>query len=315
MSNVEGKLVILCGSKFALPAIFYLHQEKKVSWVVCYTRNPEFEEEIAHFCNQYNIPLKILEKHSWKKQLQELLEEVKPLAVLIKTFAFKIPTRFFPLAKKGFINFHYALLPQYRGAFPLYEVLRKQEPYGGISVHYLTEEFDKGPVIMQQYVSIKPQETYGKHEINLANEGAKLSMLLAEMLWDDEMKIPMKAQDESNAHSFPKPLPSDLILKWNEMSAEQIIAMILATNPWCKGPTTGWANVMVRILFARHSSLLHSDMKPGEIIEISEESGLRVACLNNQSIWIDVIYSEEGYLPGFKLKDAGIIKGMVALNL
>lgn len=39
---------------------------------------------------------------------------------------------------------------------------------------------------------------------------------------------------------------------------------------------------------------------------------MQVACLNNESIWIDVIYMPEGYLPAFKLLGYNIRANMRA---
>lgn len=312
MPNLESKFIILCSSKLALPAIFALHERKQVALVACYTSNIEFEEELIYHCKHHKIPFKILDKKAWKEELEEALVILKPEAVLVKTFSFKIPGKLFQLAKRGFINFHYALLPQYRGAFPLYEVLKRQEDYGGVTLHYMDDGLDTGDIIMQQYVSIKFGETYGKYEINLAQEGAKLSIMLAELLEDEKATLPCVKQDETLARTILKPRTKDLIIDWNTMSAKQIVAMILATNPWGKGALAYWKNIPVQILYARYNSGSLPEAKPGQIIELSEENGFKVACINNESISVDIVYMQEGYLPGFKFKDFGITISEIA---
>ncbi len=306
------RFIVLCNSRLALPGIAALHQHKSLASVACLTRDVEFEVELIHFTTQAKIPLKIFEKHIWQTQLEEMLVEYKPDAVFVKTFGFKIPSQLFRIPKWGFINFHYALLPQYRGSFPLYEVLKRREPYGGISVHYLTDEFDKGPLIMQQYVQINEGETYGKHAQNLADESAKLTLQLMEMLCDKDVILPLINQDESLAAIIARPNTADLIINWNEMNAQQIVAMILATNPWSKGAIAYWNNIPVQILFARLGKKLDNLYSPGQIIELSQIRGMQVACTNNESIWIDVIYMKEGYLPAFKLLDYQIAANTIA---
>lgn len=104
---------------------------------------------------------------------------------------------------------------------------------------------------MQQYVQINEGETYGKHEQDLANEGARLAVQLTEILCDREAVLPAIPQDESIANVIAKPGTADLIINWKEMTAKQIVALILATNPWGKGAIAYWNRIPVQILFAR----------------------------------------------------------------
>ena len=313
MPNLSPNILIVCASKIALPAITAMHQQKVNMQVACYTLNIEFEQELQYVTRHLNIPLTIFSKQEWKEQLETLLQQFKPDVVFVKTFGLKIPMHLCNIPKWGFINFHYALLPQYRGAFPLFQVLKNQDAYGGVTVHHISNELDKGALIMQQYVPIKFGETYGKHEMNLANEGAKLTMALLSMLDDIDAVLPAIPQNEEQAQTISKPKTNDLIIDWHKMSAKQIVSMIQATNPWGKGALAYWMNIPVQLLFARYDATSQANATPGEIIELSEEKGMRVACINNESIWIDVIYLQEGYLPGFKLKDMGLRLGAIAM--
>jgi len=308
----QTKFIVLCSSRIALPGIAALHQSKSLAAVVCLTRQIEFEGELLHFTRQAQIPLKILEKHKWKLQLEEILLTIKPDAVLVKTFSYKIPDKLIEDQRWKFINFHYALLPQFRGAFPLYEVLKRQEPYGGVSVHYLTDELDKGPLIMQQYVQVHEGETYGAHERRLAEEGARLALQLSEMFNQNDFVLPAIPQDETLANSIAKPDTADLIINWQQMTAKQIVAMVLATNPWAKGAIASWNQTPVQILFARMGQAIGGHYQAGQIVELTESKSMLVACLNGESILIDVIYLHEGYLPAFKLIDYHLKAGFVA---
>lgn len=58
-----------------------------------------------------------------------------------------IPTR-------GTINLHTALLPKYRGLMPSFWVLKNQEKYTGVSVFFVDEGIDSGPILVQKKVEI-----------------------------------------------------------------------------------------------------------------------------------------------------------------
>ncbi|HHH55150.1 MAG TPA: formyl transferase, partial [Bacteroidetes bacterium] len=69
------------------------------------------------------------------------------------------------LAPLGCINLHTALLPKYRGLMPTFWVLKNNEKLTGVSVFYVDEGIDSGPIIVQECVEIgnKTQEELIKH--------------------------------------------------------------------------------------------------------------------------------------------------------
>jgi len=58
------------------------------------------------------------------------------------------------LAPKGCINLHTALLPKYRGLMPTFWVLKNNEKYTGVSVFFVDEGIDSGPIIIQKKIEI-----------------------------------------------------------------------------------------------------------------------------------------------------------------
>jgi len=59
------------------------------------------------------------------------------------------------LAPKGCINLHTALLPKYRGLMPSFWVLKNQEKETGVSVFFVDEGIDSGPIIVQKRLSLE----------------------------------------------------------------------------------------------------------------------------------------------------------------
>jgi methionyl-tRNA formyltransferase len=58
------------------------------------------------------------------------------------------------LAPKGCLNLHTALLPKYRGLMPTFWVLRFNEKETGVSVFFVDEGIDSGPIVIQKRISI-----------------------------------------------------------------------------------------------------------------------------------------------------------------
>ena len=47
----------------------------------------------------------------------------------------------------GFINFHPAPLPAYKGGDPYTEAIQKKVTEWGVTAHYMNESYDEGPII------------------------------------------------------------------------------------------------------------------------------------------------------------------------
>ena len=66
------------------------------------------------------------------------------------------------LAPLGCLNLHTALLPKYRGLMPSFWVLKNKEKFTGVSVFYVDEGIDSGPIITQTKI---PIENFSQDEL------------------------------------------------------------------------------------------------------------------------------------------------------
>lgn len=57
------------------------------------------------------------------------------------------------------INIHPALLPAFKGAHAIGDALRAKAKTTGVTVHFVDKEVDHGPIILQQAVGIKENDT------------------------------------------------------------------------------------------------------------------------------------------------------------
>lgn len=68
----------------------------------------------------------------------------------------------FSLPKSGFLNIHGALLPKYRGVYPLFYALINRERYVGATLHRIDGEIDTGEIVSQAVV-----DTQGKTRLRV----------------------------------------------------------------------------------------------------------------------------------------------------
>lgn len=74
----------------------------------------------------------------------------------------------------GWVNLHFSLLPQWRGAAPVQRAIWAGEALTGTSVFKLTAGMDTGPVLAQSTARIGAHETAGELLGRLAEDGAHL---------------------------------------------------------------------------------------------------------------------------------------------
>lgn len=60
--------------------------------------------------------------------------------------------------KEKIVNYHYSLIPSYKGLYSCTKVLLKQEKFTGISWHHVTKKIDNGKIIFQKKLKIKSND-------------------------------------------------------------------------------------------------------------------------------------------------------------
>jgi len=105
---------------------------------------------------------------------------------------------------EGVINIHGALLPKYRGKLPSFWVLANGEQKTGVTVHYMNEQLDDGPIIVQKEVPILHDDTL--HSLVLRSKVQYGASALAEAVQQIEnrtVETKDNPEDEATYFSFP----------------------------------------------------------------------------------------------------------------
>lgn len=88
--------------------------------------------------------------------LREAIDAVNPSLVVLAGFMRILSPEFVRHFYGRIFNIHPSLLPKYRGLNPHKHVLKNGDTVHGASVHFVTEELDGGPVIVQGEVPVLP---------------------------------------------------------------------------------------------------------------------------------------------------------------
>ncbi len=107
------------------------------------------------------------------------------------------------LAEKGCLNLHTALLPKYRGIMPSFWVLKNDEKETGVSVFFVDEGIDSGPILVQKTIPIRK----GMSQNQLIKESKMIGMdailEAIELIHKGEYKLVPNLDSEKTYFSFP----------------------------------------------------------------------------------------------------------------
>lgn len=111
------------------------------------------------------------------------------------------------LPRLGCINVHGALLPRYRGRLPSFWVLANGEKETGATVHFMNEDLDDGPILLQERVEIRADDTQDALIRRTKAAGAQLIIQAIDKLEaaDDMAGVETRPnnRDEATYFSFP----------------------------------------------------------------------------------------------------------------
>jgi methionyl-tRNA formyltransferase len=302
------RIAILCNNRLGLPALQHLLQQQLVVAVGTSDRGSEIGLLLEKKCASAAVPFQIFEKNNLESTLISWLEKYQPDVVLVKTFPWKIPATVLAIPKFGFINFHYAPLPAFRGTNPLFWMIKNQEPTGGVTVHQMDAHLDTGNVLFAQEVPLYPEASFGMLVGQLAYVGLELTMPLLQALENGTLKPEQQNNNQSKWYSSPK--QDDFFIDWKNMTSWQVRALVKACNPWQKGAATSYKNWTFGITDASLSFVpVMPETLAGTVIALDATSGFIIACADGKAIKIEVFYTEEGYFPGYKMAQFGLRKG------
>lgn len=96
---------------------------------------------------------------SFDKRLIDEIDSFKPALVVLAGFMRILSAEFVQHFAGKILNIHPSLLPAYRGTHTHERVLEAGEKEHGVSVHFVTEELDGGPVVLQASVPVHADDT------------------------------------------------------------------------------------------------------------------------------------------------------------
>ena len=226
--------------------------------------NPVKESALAHGLELYQANyLKKSEAINW-------VEQRRPDMLVLGFVTAFVPQEMIDSATYGGINYHPSLLPKYRGGSAINWAVINGEKETGVSIHFIDEGVDTGPILLQEKVAIEPDDTVKSLYFDkLYPMGIRMIAEAVQQIREGTAQ-PV-AQDESQASFQPVITPADTVIDWNR-SSRQVYNLIRGSNP-SPGAGSSFHGERLKIFDAERTP--ETD-KPGTVIGFGDD-GFTVA--------------------------------------
>lgn len=114
---------------------------------------------------KYCIPTEVIphnnfsSRRAFEQILEKTISNYQPKVIVLAGFMRKLSRHFVNHYKGRIVNIHPALLPQYPGLHTHARVIAAGDQVHGVSVHYVTEMLDGGPIICRAKILVTSDDT------------------------------------------------------------------------------------------------------------------------------------------------------------
>ena len=211
-----------------------------------------------------------------RAQLGPLVEQLRALAptlIVVWSYSMRLPRELLDIPPRGAVNVHGGTLPEYRGPHVTQWAILNGESEFGVTLHYMDEGMDTGPVIAEQRFPLSPDDDAASVRRKIADAGA--SLLRAWWPRVAAGTAPRVTQDPSRARYWPLRTVEQGELAWT-MPASTLARMVRALC--CNEPGAyvqlGGRRISIRAAHAEPTSIVGA--RPGQVVA-SDDRGVRVA--------------------------------------
>lgn len=179
-----------------------------------------------------------------------------------------IPQKVLDLAPLGAFGVHPSLLPQWRGPDPYFWALSHGDTHTGVTLHRLSAEYDRGHIVSQMRISIRPDYNAWTLAKALDKPSLRLLVSAAEALFEGQ-RLEGVPQDDALGTEAPQPTDEQLVLRFHA-PAEQVVRTIRALAPH-PGAATTLGDASVEVLEAScFERALPRVLEPGNAVLSSQ---------------------------------------------
>lgn len=256
------KIIFFGSPKSAIPILEKISNSRhQLVAVVTQNAKPKGREkkltktDIAQYCVEKKI--NIFESNNISDLFENELKNLEFDLAVVVAFGQLVPAELLAIPKHGWINLHYSLLPELRGAAPVQWTILNDLKEAGITWFQLDQGLDTGPILLQK--KIESNDLDYRKLIHALNELAVIN--LDKFLDDIENNKIKKIEQKGDVTYAPKLNEKDLKIDWNS-SCNKIILKIKTGNDFLAAWSV-FRGDKIKIL--SFQGLGNESLPPGEI--------------------------------------------------
>ncbi|MDH3325049.1 MAG: methionyl-tRNA formyltransferase [Candidatus Peregrinibacteria bacterium] len=173
-----------------------------------------------------NLNLKTLEVSN-KNDLEKIYSETDFDLAIVIAFGIIFPESILQDGK--FINIHFSLLPEYRGASPVQSAILNRDKTSGITWQKMVKRLDAGDVLFQKKYEIENKSTSELWNFFAQETANSMPEFITEYFSNKLLPLPQNDNQATFCGKFTK---QDGEIFPNKETAEQIYQKFLAFNVW-----------------------------------------------------------------------------------
>jgi len=157
--------VLVSGRGSNLQALIDAYQAEKIKGEIALVISDNPTAYALERCKKHNIPHKVVlrrdfqTKADFEREMVRLLMERGVELVVLAGFMRVLSSEFLKAFPMKVINIHPSLIPAFQGLNAQKQAIEYGAKISGCTVHFVTEELDNGPVIIQACVPVLPEDT------------------------------------------------------------------------------------------------------------------------------------------------------------
>lgn len=134
-------------------------------------------------------PLRYKTREQYDKKIMELLKQEEIDLVVLAGYMFVLSSCFVRKYKNRILNIHPALLPSFKGAHGIKDAFEYGVKITGVTVHFVEEKLDSGPIILQEAVNVEQDDNLEKLEEKIHRVEHKIYPLAVKYFCEDRLKL------------------------------------------------------------------------------------------------------------------------------
>ena len=128
-------------------------------------------------------------RESFDQAMMQIIDPLKPDLVILAGFMRILGSNFIHHYQHRLINIHPSLLPKYKGLNTHQKAITNKDKIHGASVHYVGNELDSGPVVIQAEIPALATDTAETLAARVLNEEHKIYPMAIKMHIEGRIKF------------------------------------------------------------------------------------------------------------------------------